>query len=189
MKQKFAIIALAMIGAVSFAGCSKAAPKTDEVNKGKQAGFVAKPGKVEIFNYKTGRTSRVDKIILSREEYSKKFPAYICYVVCARGTEGAFTGKLLSNRKKGIYVCRVCGTDLFTSDAKYNSGEGWPSFFKTVSQVNIIETAEKSGGETRTEASCARCGSHLGHVFKDSKQPTGLRYSINSAAMMFEETK
>jgi peptide-methionine (R)-S-oxide reductase len=146
-------------------------------------------GKVKIFDYKTGKTTEADKIVRTEAEYAKQLDADTCYIVREGGTEAPFTGKLLDEHRKGIFKCVVCGTDLFVSDTKFESGTGWPSFFQPVSTLNIVEQTDSSAGMIRTEARCARCGSHLGHVFSDGPKPTGLRYCMNSKALVFEEVK
>ncbi len=106
-----------------------------------------------------------------------------------KGTEPAFTGKLLKNKKTGIYVCAACGNSLFSSDTKFDSGTGWPSFWETVSQDSIETKADNSFGMHRIEVSCKKCGGHLGHVFDGSPTPTGQRFCINSVSLGFKEKK
>jgi len=103
------------------------------------------------------------------------------------GTERAFCGNLVDNKKDGTYCCVVCGLPLFASNSKFNSGTGWPSFFAPVDRAHVAEREDDSHGMKRVEINCARCGAHLGHVFEDGPKPTGLRYCLNSAALKFVE--
>lgn len=109
-------------------------------------------------------------------------------VARAKGTERAFCGTLLDNKQQGIYTCICCGLPLFSSDSKFNSGTGWPSFFQPVAEENIVEHVDSTYGMRRTEILCARCDCHLGHVFPDGPRPTGLRYCVNSESLAFTDS-
>ena len=125
----------------------------------------------------------------TEEEWKKTLSPEEYHVMREGGTEPPFTGKLLKNKKTGMYVCAACGNELFSSDTKFDSGTGWASFWDTVNKDNIEEIVDDRFGMRRIEVRCKKCGAHLGHVFEDGPKPTGQRYCINSMSLKFDEKK
>ena len=134
-------------------------------------------------------TTDTNKVVLTEEEWKKNLTPEVYYIARQKGTERPFTSKFETSHEIGTYYCAACGNPLFKSDAKFESGCGWPSFYEPISKAAIIYTPDNTHGMRRTETQCGRCKAHLGHVFEDGPKPTGLRFCINGVVLDFEKAK
>ena len=129
------------------------------------------------------------RVVKSDAEWQRQLTPSQYEVARGKGTEPAYCGTLLDNKRDGVYACVCCALPLFASDSKFNSGTGWPSFFQPVAPENITTEEDLGYGMRRTEILCARCSAHLGHVFDDGPRPTGLRFCVNSESLVFVDRK
>jgi methionine-R-sulfoxide reductase len=160
-----------------------AAPKATR-SAGQKGGNMVR---VRVFNRdgKLVGPLEMPKLNLTKEEWRKRLTPDQFKILRSSSTERPFCGLLLDNKKEGVYTCAGCGLPLFTSDSKFESGTGWPSFFQPIAAENIAEREDRSHGMSRVETNCARCDGHLGHVFPDGPRPTGLRFCMNSESLKF----
>ena len=180
-----ALIVLAGIGCdASNAGSAGASTSAGGAAQGKAERNMVK---VKVFNASGELVGPVEtaKVVKSDEEWQEQLTPEQYRIARGKGTERAFCGNLLDNKKEGVYACVGCKLPLFSSDSKFNSGTGWPSFFQPVAKENVIEETDSSHGMVRSEILCARCDTHLGHVFDDGPRPTGLRFCVNSESLVF----
>jgi len=152
-------------------------------------GLNAAPAKVKIMDFDDSGKAKglieVEKVVKPEAEWKKILSPIEFEVARKHGTERAFSGPLNKNYADGIYRCICCGTALFDSKTKFDSGTGWPSFWAPIAKENVKNVSDTSFGMVRTENTCARCDAHLGHVFEDGPKPTGLRFCMNSASLKF----
>ncbi|HYO09178.1 MAG TPA: peptide-methionine (R)-S-oxide reductase MsrB [Tepidisphaeraceae bacterium] len=174
-----ALLVATLLVIVAATACDGSAHATDP---GAPAATTAPSEKVDVYK----NAQRNDVVKKSEAEWKKQLAPEQFHVLREKGTERAFTGKTWDNHEAGTYACAGCGLPLFASETKFESGTGWPSFWKPISGDAVHVGTDSSHGMSRDEVTCARCGGHLGHVFTDGPAPTGLRYCMNSAAMNFQ---
>lgn len=183
------VFSISLLSGVLACADSGAMPgKSEEAMQGtKRPDFYIKgtPDQLEAYRF-DGKT-----IQLSEDEWKRILTPEAYHILREKGTERAFTGSLNKEYSEGVFQCGACGMPLFTSDSKFDSGSGWPSFFRPIvhegEPARVKEVVDHAFGMVRTEILCARCGSHLGHVFPDGPHPTGLRYCVNSASLGFSK--
>lgn len=168
---------------IAFSSCS------DGPGSSTGADEIGAPGHIRVYSADSGGYIVTDIVTKTKDEWKKVLTRQQYHILREKGTERAFSGALDKNYAPGIYRCAGCGLDLFRSGDKFDSGTGWPSFTAPIAPENIATKADFSFLGRRTEVLCRRCGGHLGHVFDDGPKPTGLRYCMNSAALVFVPAK
>jgi peptide-methionine (R)-S-oxide reductase len=181
---------IAVPALVALAACNGFATDMSlSLNDGEAAPAARKAAGAERKGAHVTQKTGIEKIQKTDAEWKKILTPEQYHVLRQKGTERAWSGEYVHNHEKGVYVCAACGLELFSSDAKFESGTGWPSFYEPIDETHVGTETDRSFFMTRTEVHCARCGGHLGHVFPDGPRPTGLRYCMNSVSLKFKKAE